>query len=387
MNIFDKSTNRINTDSVKWDERESIFASNDVIPLWVADMDFESPKEIVTAIKKRADHAIFGYSFANDRLFEAVIDFNYRFHDWKIEKKDIFFLTNVLSPVNILIRVLSKPKDKIIMFSPVYFPFFKTVEKLNRIVVNSNMKVIDNKYHIDFEDFERKIVENKPKVLIFCNPHNPGGRVWTKKELTKVIDICEKYQIEIISDDIHKDLVFPNNTYTPLAKLANTYKNHIYTVTAPTKTFNLAAIKIAYCIITDQKIKNGFLKIKDEINHPSVNIFGMVALESVYTECDYWLNELNQYLYNNFQLIKNGLKNTKFNVFDTEGTYLLWIDYQAFNIPPTKMRQILIDNKLGIQMGEQFGESGLGYFRMNIGTQKETIVKVVKILQQLDKEL
>ncbi|MFV0255152.1 MAG: MalY/PatB family protein [Erysipelotrichaceae bacterium] len=384
--MFNKKISRINTNCIKWDQRKEVFNNEDAIPLWVADMDFQAPPEIISALHQRVEHGIFGYSFAPQSLYQAVVNWNKTRHNWTIEKDDIIFTTNVLAPINILLRILSKEKDNIIMLSPIYFPFFQIVERINRNPIFSNMLIKDNKYVVDFTAFEQQIIKEKPAVLIFCNPHNPSGRVWDKTELSKIIELCQKHNVKIISDEIHKDLVFLDSSYTPLLSVANTYQDSVFCVSAPTKSFNLAGIKIAYTIITNKQVASEFQKISKELNQPSPNIFGMVAMEAAYNHCADWIDELCGYLQTNYQLVQTELQDTKFNCLTCEGTYLLWIDYSQYNITEIEFYQLLYQNGIGVQQGSQFGKMGTNYFRMNVATQRSNLKEALTKLKELFKD-
>lgn len=387
MNNFDKVINRVGSGAVKWDRREEVFGKADVIPLWVADMDFSSPKEVLDAMEQRLHHGIFGYNDLPEDLYSSVIDWNKTRHNWDMKKDEILFSSSVLSSLNILLRILTKEKDNVLMLSPIYYPFFDITKTLKRVPVFSEMKVDNYHYQIDFDDLEKKIIEHKPKVMIFCNPHNPGGRVWNRDELVKVIELCKKYNVPIISDDIHKDLIFPGNTYTPMTTLDESYKEHIYTLTSPTKIFNIAGIKSSYVVIYNERMRKLYQLEEKRMNSTSLNIFAIEATKAAYEKCEYWVDELDAYLYRSYQMIQDGLKDTRFVCFNSEGTYLLWIDYSKFNLSSEEMKNILINHGLGMQMGEQFGESGKNYFRFNIGTQYAVLEKVINTLKTIDKSI
>ncbi|MFV0381533.1 MAG: MalY/PatB family protein [Breznakia sp.] len=384
MHNFDKVVNRMNSGSVKWDRREEVFQKADIIPLWVADMDFTSPKEVLDAIQKRLQHGIFGYTDIAEELYSSVIHWNKTRHNWDIKREQILFDDSVLSSLNILLHILTKEKDNILMLSPIYYPFFNIVKTLKRVSIFSIMKVDHHHYQIDFSDLEKKMIKYSPKVMIFCNPHNPGGRVWNPNELIKVIALCKKYHVRIISDDIHKDIIFTGYTYTPMASLNTQYKEQIYTLSAPTKVFNIAGIKASYVIIYDERIRRLYQIEANRRTSSSLNIFAMEATKAAYKHCAYWVDELNAYLYKSYLMIQNGLKDTRFICFQSEGTYLLWIDYTALHVSCADMKQILIGHGLGMQMGKQFGEAGKSYFRFNIATQYAVLEDVVERLKLID---
>ncbi|MDH6366821.1 MULTISPECIES: MalY/PatB family protein [unclassified Breznakia] len=386
MSRFDQEIIRENTNSTKWDKRELVFGTKDVQPLWVADMDFQSPPEVLDALIERARHGVFGYAFSSERILDSIVRWNKQRHDFEINKDDIVLSTNVLSSIKALLLMLSKPNDAIIMFQPIYTPFFKISEALGRVPIFSDLVTNNNRYEMDFTDFEEKIKQHQPSVFILCNPHNPGGRVWTADELETLIAICQKYNVSIISDDIHKDLVFEGYTYTPIAKVAGTYADHIYTLSAPTKIFNLAGIQISYALLPTATAKEQFAQKLDEVGGSHVNVFGLTAMQAAYENGAYWVDELNAYLKENYEIVRDGLANTKFTTYVNEGTYLLWINFEKFHKTTEEMRDILISHKLGMQMGLQFGEPGNVFFRFNIGTTKATIQKVVSILQSIDQE-
>jgi len=387
MNNFDTVVNRVGSGSIKWDRRKEVFGNADVIPLWVADMDFTSPKEVLEALENRVKQGIFGYTDIGDDVYSSIMNWNKKRHHWNMTKEHIVFSNSVLSSLNIMLRLLTKEKDKVLMLTPIYYPFSNIVNTLKRVSVYSKMEVNNYHYEINFDDLEKQMIEHKPKVMIFCNPHNPGGRVWDKEELVKVINLCKKYNISIISDDIHKDIVFPGYTYTPMVTLCESYKENIYTLTSPTKIFNIAGIKSSYVVIYNERMKKLYELEATRMTTSSLNVFAIEATKAAYTYCEYWVDELNSYLYKSYKMIQNGLKDTRFHCFVNEGTYLLWVDYNSFNISSEEMKSILIKHGLGMQMGEQFGETGRNYFRFNIGTQYAVLEKVIQTLQEIDQKI
>ena len=387
MNDFDKVINRVGSGAIKWEHRQEIFGNADVIPLWVADMDFSSPKEVLNSMEKRIHQGIFGYTDVHDDLYSSIINWNKKRHQWTITKEHLIFSNSVLSSLNVLLRLLTKEKDSILMLTPIYYPFSNICKTLKRIPIYSEMKIDNYHYQIDYDDLEKQIIEQNPKVMIFCNPHNPGGRVWEKVELTRVIALCEKYHLPIISDDIHKDIIFPHSTYTPMVTLSETYKEHIYTLTSPTKIFNIAGIQSAYVVFYNKRMKTLYELETKRMNYTPLNIFAIEATKAAYENCEYWVEDLVQYLYKSYQMIQEGLKSTRFNCFKNEGTYLLWIDYSAFKLSSDEMKALLISHGLGLQMGEQFGEAGYHYFRFNIGTQYSVLETVVEKLKAIDSQV
>lgn len=377
MSKFDRVITRIGTHSEKWDGAEKLFGRKDIIPMWVADMDFKAPDVIIEALHKRADNGIFGYEMIPDSLPEAIINWNLTRHNFPIKKEAIFYNTAVVPSISLLVRTLTNKGDNVLMHSPIYHPFFKVTETTGRNVVMSPLRYENNQYQIDLEDMEQRIKEENIKLFLLCNPQNPGGRCYTKKELQAIAKLCSDYSIPIVSDEIHSDLVMKNYTHVPLAVAYPEYENEIITLMAPTKTFNLAAIKASYFIVNKPEYQE---KIRAEQNFTSqagLNAFAITGMEAAYRGGAEWLDELRDYIYDNYLYVKNAVNKAlpQVTVTELQATYLMWLDCRSLLADEKTIYQNLIDAGVGAQMGSTFGLSGKKFVRLNIACPRETLEK------------
>ncbi|MDK2945645.1 MalY/PatB family protein [Geotoga petraea] len=384
VNIFENIVNRKNTNSVKWDLNETIFGKSDVIPMWVADMDFKAPEEVLNALKEVVDHGVFGYPTRTDSYYNAIIRWFGIYHEWKIEKNWISFSPGVVPGLKIAINALTNPGDKILIQTPVYYPFYEVIKNNERKIVKNEMIYTDSGYIMDFEDLEDKFKDDKMKLFILCSPHNPVGRVWKKEELKKIADLAEKYGKIVISDEIHADLVYKGFKHIPFQKISEYVKNNTITFTAPSKTFNIAGLETANAIIPNKELKELFEKTKTRYSSDLTNIFGIRGLEAAYNYGRDWLDELIWYLEENIDFIdeyfKSNIPQIKF--FKPEGTYLLWLDMRELGDEET-VKDILINKAgVGLEEGSIFGEGGKGFFRMNIATTRKIIEKALNNMNE-----
>jgi len=365
---FDKVVNRDNTNSTKWNFRKELFGVEDVLPMWVADMDFTVPPAIVEAIKKRADHGIFGYSQPDDRYYQATINWMKKRHNWDIKKEWFVITPGVVPAISMLVRTFTHPGDKVILQSPVYYPFYSAITLNGCQVVLNPLKFEDGHYTMDFNDLETKF-DSRVKLLILCSPHNPVGRVWSKEELTKLGEICLKHNVIIISDEIHEDLVYKEYTHIPFASLSEEFAMHSITCTAPSKTFNLAGLQTSNIIIPNPKLRNDFQNMLESNAITSPNIFGIVALQTAYEEGEEWLDQLLDYLHENLNfLIEYIEKNMpQIKVIKPEGTYLVWLDFRSLGMDALSLKNFLLEKaKVAFDDGYIFGPGGEGFERINI---------------------
>jgi cysteine-S-conjugate beta-lyase len=366
---FDEIVNREGTNCIKWDARSHVFKTNDLLPLWVADMDFRTPNFIVKAIAERAAHEIYGYTFRGDSYFDAITGWMKRRHDWDIKKEWISFSPGVVAGLTFAIEAFSKPGDGVIVQPPVYFPFFDSVKGTGRKMIENPLKLKNGRYYFDFEDLKSKTDENT-KILLLCSPQNPGGMVWSKEELFELAQICLENKILIISDEIHSDLAFSGNKHTPVATLSEEIAKNCVTCMAPSKTFNVAGLASSILIIPD---KRKFVQYEKTIGvgHLGMgNIFGTVAIEAAYTHGDKWLQQMVCYLEENFFLLENFFKNELPNikVMKPEGTYLVWLDFRHYGMKDEELSKFIIEKaKVGLNNGGKFGTGGDGWMRINIG--------------------
>ncbi|CEQ16856.1 MalY/PatB family protein [Paraclostridium sordellii] len=369
---FDDGVNRINTNSVKYDKYKENFNTDkdDIIPMWIADMDFKTCDEITKALQTKLITGNLGYDTVNG-YYEAVEDWMKKRHGLKITKEDIVYTPGVVTAINFLLKILVKENDKVLVQSPVYHSFFRVLNENNCDIVQSELELNNNRYEINFEEFERQI-STGVKVFILCNPHNPVGRVWEKEELERLVEICESYKVFIISDEIHSDLIFKGYKHNSLTTVSPYYKDNIVTLTAPSKTFNLAGLYTSNVIITNEKIRK---KYKDLFS-TDPNVLGAVALIAAYTKGEKWLEELLVYIENNYNYVNDYIsKNiSKIKVTKQEGTFLTWLDCRELRLSDEDLDRFFIDKaKLALSSGAVFGNGGSGFMRMNIGCPLNTI--------------
>lgn len=377
---FDKIIDRRGTDAVKFDMLKTLFGSDDIIPMWVADMDFEVPDFIREAVIKRAEHEVYGYSFRSPRFFESIAGWLERRHGWKVDLRSIDFSPGVVPALVLSVLGFTEPGDKILVQSPVYFPFFSSIENHGRVLVNNQLTDNNGAYTIDFSDMEEKF-RSGIKMMMFCHPHNPVGRAWNMDELTKLAELAVKYKVLILSDEIHSDLLLFGHRHIPLASLGSDIAAQTITCIAPSKTFNLAGLHTSAVVIEDAKLKKRYTKILDDIHVGGGNLFGAVALEAAYTHGDEWLDQLVGYLEQNFTWLQSSLqeKAPMIRVSPLEATYLAWLNFEPFGINDNDLMKFMIkEAKIGLLDGPRFGAGGEQYLRMNIATPKSVLQQAVE---------
>jgi cysteine-S-conjugate beta-lyase len=378
--------NRRNTSSVKWDWADDIFNSKDLLPMWVADMDFQAPKEVIDAVSSAAQSGIYGYTGVPHTTKTSIKQWLSTRHNWNIDHDSILFSTGVVPAIASTILALTKPHEKVLVQSPVYYPFFNMITKNSRELINSPLTYDENQMKMNFNHIEQCFREGV-KLFLLCNPHNPGGRVWTKEELTILGNLCVKYNVYILSDEIHSDIVFLPNTHTPIASLSKEVSNLVVTCIAPSKTFNLAGLQAAAVISENKIILDKLNSIQESQGFFTLNMFGIIAMEAAYTYGQNWLDNLLVYLEDNIDFSINFIKSyiPSLQLTKPESTYLLWINYNNLGISNTEVAKLLIEKgKLALEPGEKFGVGGEGYVRMNIGCPRQTLEKG---LQRLKKAL
>lgn len=376
MNDFSHVYNRKISHSLKWDQLQTVFNTDDVLPMWVADMDFKAPSVVNKAIEKRAKHGFYGYTVINDELKQKVSDWVSNQHNWSTQIDSLIFSPGVIPSINSAIEVFTNPGDKILIQTPVYTPFFNLIKSNNREIIEQELVKQDNKYEINFADFEKKI-KSGVKVFILCSPHNPVGRVWRKDELEKMAEICLANDVLIFADEIHADLTLGGHKHIPIASLSKEVSNKTITFMSPTKTFNLAGLQISY-IIAENKRFNA--KLVAELNRQGMNMmntFGVVALDAVYPDAKPWLSNLLKVVEDNKNYVVERLeRETPLKVIDAEGTYLLWIDCEALGLSEEELNDFFIkEAKVGLNRGSSYGKPGNQFMRMNIACPKELITE------------
>lgn len=384
MQNYDVPVNRKNTNSIKWDNLEGKFNKNDLLPMWIADMDFKTAPQIITALKNNInENTIFGYSFFSNKYYESVINWLKNRHNFEIAKDWIVPTCGVVAALNYAIQVFSHEGDEIIVPTPVYPPFVATVKGLRRIAVESKLKQENGVYTIDFNDIESKITA-KTKAIMICSPHNPVGRVWTKTELTTLANICEKHKLFIIDDEIHNDLTFTKN-HIVIANISDYAANNSIICTSPCKTFNIPSIPIANIIIKNDEIREKFAAINAQ-NHAKICCpIADFATTAVYNECAYWLDDTLTYIEHNFDYFVNRI-NSEFKTIKTfkpQGTYLAWVDFTATGKTSDEIMRILVDDcKLVLNNGKDYGLGGDGFFRINLACPRANVEDAINRLKK-----
>ncbi|WP_373893155.1 MalY/PatB family protein [Virgibacillus natechei] len=379
MSIFDELHDRKHTRSVKWDMLKSVFQSDDVLPMWVADMDFKAPEAVNNALIKRAEHGIYGYTVIDDDVTNSIINWVKKHHNWSLDKEWLSFSPGVVTSLHLAIQAFTEPNDKILIQTPVYTPFYNVIEQHNREVVKNPLVLENESYTIDFADFEEKLKQGV-KIFMLCSPHNPIGRVWKQEELEEMARLCLKYDVLILSDEIHADLIYPGEHHTPIASLSEEIADQTITCMAPSKTFNLAGLQASYVITTNKDKRATFDEHLSKQGHGMLNTMGNTALEAAYVHGEAWLDELMTIIKANQEYVTEMLeKHTDLKVIRPEGTYLLWIDCSALNLDKDSLNKFMIEKaKVGLNTGASYGEEGESFMRMNIACTKATVEEGVQ---------
>lgn len=380
---FNKVVKRIQSE--KWCEKKKIFGKEDIIPLWVADMDFESPKPVVEAIIKRAKHSIFGYTFRSTLYYDSIINWFIKRYKWKIEKDWISYSPGVVPALSFIALSFSNPGDKIIVQSPVYRRFFEVIMNNGRQVLNNPLKLKNDKYFIDFNDFEKKARDSRVKLFFLCNPHNPIGRVWNKGELVKLGKICMENNIIVISDEIHSDFIYRGYKHVVFASISENFAQNSITLNSPSKTFNLAGLQTSVVIMPNKKYYKNFDNKINSLKVGRGNVFGLVALEAAYNFGEDWLRQLMEYLEENLNLLTRFFKERvpKIKVIKPEGTYLIWLDCRQLSLNDSELREFMIEKaKVGLIDGYKFGLGGEGFQRINIGCPRIILREALKRIEK-----
>lgn len=369
---FDEIIPRRHTNSYKWDSA----AEENVLPLWVADMDFRTAPPVVEALQKRVEHGIFGYTKVPPAYYEAITSWFARRHDWQIDKDWIIYTSGVVPALSAIIKALTKPGDRVLVQTPVYNCFFSSIRNNGCEVVENPLIYTNQTYHIDFTNLERLTADPNVKLMLLCNPHNPAGRVWTRKELTRLGEICLRNNVIVVADEIHCELVYPGHTYTPFASISQAFLMNSVTCISPSKAFNLAGLQIANIISADEEIR---IKIDKAININEVcdvNPFGVEALMAAYTHGEEWLEELKQYLAENYSYLKEYFNEylPQFPVTTLEGTYLVWVDCSVLQQRSKDIVETLLkEEQLWVNEGSIYGEAGESFIRINIACSRQIL--------------
>lgn len=380
---FDRVVSRIDTDSMKWDTVGSLFGDNDILPMWVADMDFPSAKPITDAIINRAGHQIFGYTLPGKSVTGAIVDRVRQKYDWRIDPGWIVFTPGVIPAIHAAIRAYTHPGDDIIIQGPVYYPFWSALHDCGCQVANNQLKLIDGHYEIDYNDLKSKFAlkdgmspsASRARMMILCSPHNPTGRVWTREELVQMGEIVIENRALILSDEIHCELLFKGAKHTPFASISREFEQHSMVCMAPSKTFNLAGLNASIIIIPNEELRLRFNAARHGIV-TRVNLFGLIAMEAAYRYGDEWLGQLLEYLQGNLDYLIAYFeqKIPEIEVIKPEGTYLIWLDCRKLRMDEAGLRKFMRKKaRVGLDDGYLFGPSGAGFQRINIACPRSTL--------------
>ena len=371
---FDEIVPRRGSHSYKWDTAET----DGVLPMWVADMDFRTAPAVTEALIRRSFHGIFGYVKVPGAYYEAVINWFGRRHRWSIERDWIMYTTGVVPAISAVIQALTIPGDQVLVQTPVYNCFFSSIRNSGCAVVPNPLIYGEGRYRMDFEDLERKAADPKARLLLLCNPHNPAGRVWTREELMRVGEICRRNDVLVVSDEIHGELVYPGNTYTPFASLSDDLQMHAVVCTSPSKAFNLAGLQIANIIVADAAVRRKIDKAINVNEVCDVNPFGVAALIAAYNEGEEWLDELTGYLYANYCYAREFFAAylPQFPATALEGTYLLWVDCSVLKQPVRQiMERLLAEGQVLVNEGTMYGDAGEGFIRINLACPRQLLTE------------
>lgn len=378
---FDKINDRRGTNSYKWDS----FKDPDIIPLWVADMDFKTAPCIIEALEKRVKHGIFGYTAVPEDFYKSTIDWFSRRHGLTIKKDEIIYTSGVVPAISAIIKALTSPGDKVIVQTPVYNCFFSSIKNNECEVFENPLIYKDNTFFMDFEDLETKACDPKAKILLLCNPHNPAGRVWTSEELRKLGDICIKNNIVIVSDEIHCEIVFPGFKYTPFASISNEFHEKSITCCSPSKAFNIAGLQIANIFAKDEKMRKAIDRAININEVCDVNPFGVIALIQAYEKGEGWLKDMIKYIHKNYLFLKNRIEKNlpSFHLTSLEGTYLAWLDCSCLQLSSSEIAEFLVDNhKVYVNSGEMYRDPTDRFIRINLATSRSILEEGINRLEE-----
>ncbi len=382
---FDNEIERKGTNSLKYDFAAERGKPADVLPLWVADMDFQAPPAVMEALVKSAQHGIFGYSESKQEYFNALQKWYFENFNWEVQRSWLVKTPGVVFAICTAIRALTRKGDAVLIQQPVYYPFSESILKNERILVNNALVYSNGTYSIDFHDFEEKIIQNGVKLFILCSPHNPVGRVWTKEELVRMGDICVKHNVYVVSDEIHADFVYEGYSHFVFAGLKPEYLDRTITCTAPSKSFNLAGLQVSNIFIANKDTRN---KLKEEITksgYSQLNTMGLVACRAAYEHGRKWLDELKDYLAGNLEYTRNFLTENlpQIKLVEPQGTYLIWLDFTELGLNDKQLDELLVNKaKLWLDGGSMFGAEGTGFERINIACPRSVLGTALKRLEQ-----
>lgn len=370
---FDEIIPRRGTNSYKWDTPEE----ENVLPMWVADMDFRTAPAIIETLRRRVEHGIFGYTKVPQNYYDAIVSWFINRHQWEIDSQWIIYTSGVVPAISAIIKAMTIPGDKIIVQTPVYNCFYSSIRNNRCKMIANNLIYQEGRYTIDFDDLEHKAADPETKLLLLCNPHNPVGRVWTSEELQRIGDICLQNGVFIIADEIHCELTYENHNYTPFASLSEEFRLHSATCISPSKAFNLAGLQIANIVAADGNIRSRIDRAINDNEVCDVNPFGVIATIAAYEKSEEWLDALRKYLWENYTYVRYFFKRDlpQYSVLPLEGTYLVWIDCRAAGIGSDNITSCLQNKqKLMVNSGTLYGPGGEGFIRLNIACPRKLLI-------------
>lgn len=386
---FDKIIDRSNTSSVKWDGRENMFGTQEVIPMWVADMDFEAPPGVIEALKKRIDHKVFGYTFESEDYFSAIINWFEKRHGWKIRKDWISYTGGVIPGLSFSVQAFTEPGDEVIVQPPVYRPFYNSISQNKRTILRNALVQEGNQYHMDPEDLKEKI-SDKTKLFFLCNPHNPAGKVWKKQELETIGRICLENDILIVSDEIHFDIAYSGHPHTPIATLSEELAKQTITLTSPAKTFNLQGLQSAYAVISNDSLRRRFDHVLSRSGIFMNNTLSIEASKAAYGTAGEWLEQLLTYLEGNRDYLLEFIEREipEINCFYPEGTYIAWLDCRKFSEKAGEPGEFFArEAGVGLIDGKEFGKEGDGFVRLNFACPRSRLEKALNQMKKAVKNI
>lgn len=382
---FDEIIDRTHTDCVKIEKLKPVFGREDLLPLWVADMDFLSPPAITEALKKRVEHGLFGYTIPSEEYYASIINWLHKRHNWHVEKEHITFVPGVVKGFAFAIDAFTQPGDNIIIQPPVYHPFRMVSESLGRKIVNNPLILENGQYKIDFNGLKKIIAENDCKMLIFCSPHNPGGRVWSTERLTELAEICYDNNILVISDEIHSDMALAGFKHVPFASVSDKARDNSITLMAPSKTFNIAGIVSSFSAIPNDTIRQKYVAYLEPRELNQGTVFAFTATRAAYEQGEEWLHEMLHYVQANVDFVDNFLKENipQIKAIRPEASFLVWLDCRELNLSQAELVKLFVDEAgLALNDGSIFGTEGRGFMRLNVGTSRLIIEKALNNLKK-----
>lgn len=378
---FEKIVDRKQTSSVKWDRAEKIFGSPDVLPMWVADMDFDNARPIKDALRKMIDEEVLGYTFPPDSLFTSISNWQKTKHNMPTERENILLSPGVLSSIAVAVQAFTEPGESVLIHEPVYPPFFSMVNKNERRVFRTSLDIEGGQYTMDFDDIERQFKDENIRLFVLSNPHNPGGRVWSEDELVQLVELCKKYKVILISDEIHSDLVYSEKTCVSPVTLDDSYKDWVVTLHSATKTFNIAGVKTSFILVFNEVLKAKLVKVQEETELDIVNTFGMRATEAALSESNEWHEALLEKLEANRSIVTDFFDKElpEVSYMVPEATYLFWFDASRLGVDDDKLRETFAQTgKIGLNDGISYGPSGKSYMRLNFAVPKSLLMDGLK---------